>query len=308
MYNMNELKYDWGGLISELYILKGTDELLNNRSDLRDHISHIIKLEESKTVEEVKEGCSYFSDHDRRYLGSKLLDELCVSCRRVDPLEEATKKELKLAVAFLDERTVKSTKIEEIKRGTYDPTDYNDPCDWKLLYNELKRNNIEGVKQLYEQQYINKGAWSIFYLIASNPEFIYKCEALKFLIERNPAKYADETYLIMAFENNIPVIVNLLLDLGVPDNRYTNNDWLRCACVIGSTQLVQRLLDSGADIHYRNDICLRLAVYKNHKEVVELLLDRGANVHANNDDALRTARMFNRTEMIKLLLGRGAST
>lgn len=82
---------EWGGLIAEISVLDGFNELLESRSDWKTIVENLKRLEESKTVEEVKEVCSYFSDYTRLYLGSTLLDELCDAYKEPKPLLEACK-------------------------------------------------------------------------------------------------------------------------------------------------------------------------------------------------------------------------
>ena len=49
---------------------------------------------------------------------------------------------------------------------------------------------------------------------------------------------------------------------------------------------VERLLQSGVDVHVCDDGALRWASENGHLEVVKLLLQHGANVHAYDDRAL----------------------
>lgn len=101
---MNKLRYDWGGLIAEIAVLDDFNELLKTRNDLKRFYEHLKRLEETKSVEEVKEVCSYFSIHNRAYINSKFLDELCEACWGDNPLLEACKLGHLNAVKFLTER------------------------------------------------------------------------------------------------------------------------------------------------------------------------------------------------------------
>ena len=77
---------------------------------------------------------------------------------------------------------------------------------------------------------------------------------------------------------------------------------------------VREYLDSGADPDiidrsYNNNTALIYASSEGHTEIVELLLDRGADINITNDlgsTALMEASRNNRTEIIRLLLDRGA--
>jgi len=72
----------------------------------------------------------------------------------------------------------------------------------------------------------------------------------------------------------------------------------------GDTDLVEILLDQGADIHAASECALRRATDNGHTGTVALLLDRGANIHAVNDIALRSAAKNGNPETVGLLLSR----
>ncbi len=55
-------------------------------------------------------------------------------------------------------------------------------------------------------------------------------------------------------------------------------------------EIVEYLLDAGADVHFLSDLALRGAAEFGQTEVVMLLLDHGADVHARDDSALRLAK------------------
>jgi ankyrin repeat protein len=70
----------------------------------------------------------------------------------------------------------------------------------------------------------------------------------------------------------------------------------------GRKEVVQLLLNAGADVHAEDDLAIRLASVRGHTEVVQLLLNAGADVHARNDEAIRLASKWGRTEVVQLLL------
>jgi ankyrin repeat protein len=81
----------------------------------------------------------------------------------------------------------------------------------------------------------------------------------------------------------------------------------------GCKEIVEMLLQAGADIEHRNDQgenALISAAQEGHKEIVQILLDAGANINQENADgetALDLAiRLKQKKDVINLLLEHGA--
>ena len=92
-------------------------------------------------------------------------------------------------------------------------------------------------------------------------------------------------------------IVNRLIDLGA--NIHASNELaLRLAVSNGKLYVVKYLIESGADIHWKNDIILRSAIRIGYIDIVKILIEYGANI---NDTALKCAEMDNRVEITKVL-------
>ena len=98
-------------------------------------------------------------------------------------------------------------------------------------------------------------------------------------------------------------IVQLLLDHGA-DIHAQDDDPICWASRYGHLEIVQLLLDHGADVHACDDYPLRWASYNGHLEIVQLLLDHGANVHARDDYSLRWASANGHTTIVELLRSR----
>jgi ankyrin repeat protein len=85
------------------------------------------------------------------------------------------------------------------------------------------------------------------------------------------------------------------------------------AASAGSPQIVQLLLDHGADLHAfdpNQQTALHLAAERGHVEVLEVLLDRGANVDAQGmfwQSPLYEAAAAGHAGAVELLLDRGAN-
>lgn len=74
-----------------------------------------------------------------------------------------------------------------------------------------------------------------------------------------------------------------------------------------NSDMINALLDAGADIHYNNgaiygaEACLMRAILSNHPNIVKLLIDRGADIHANNNHAFNLAGHGKTPEILALL-------
>jgi ankyrin repeat protein len=74
----------------------------------------------------------------------------------------------------------------------------------------------------------------------------------------------------------------------------------------GHIEVIQILIDAGADVHVSNDCVINQAAFNGHIEVVRLLLAVGINPRAASDAPLRHAASHGHTEIVRLLLAAGA--
>lgn len=90
-----------------------------------------------------------------------------------------------------------------------------------------------------------------------------------------------------------------------------NSETLYNAVLFNDVATVKSILSASScyrpgDIHWQNDRCLCEASKNGRTEIVQLLLDHGANVHTDNDSALRWASTNGHTDTVKVLLDHGA--
>lgn len=82
-------------------------------------------------------------------------------------------------------------------------------------------------------------------------------------------------------------------------------DALKSAFVVaardGHTELIELLLEAGADIHAWHDVALRCAAESGHIEAVTFLLSKGADAHAMDDEALRFAEEHGHDKVVTIL-------
>ena len=72
----------------------------------------------------------------------------------------------------------------------------------------------------------------------------------------------------------------------------------------GDTNLVEKLLDEGAEIHAAHDYALCRSTDGGHTETTALLLDRGADIRARHHYALKSAVGSGHADMITTILSR----
>ena len=126
-----------------------------------------------------------------------------------------------------------------------------------------------------------------------------------------------ELMLVAACKSGDDSLVLSLINSGVNVNclaRIDCREWspLMMASDKGHTDVVQLLLERGAQVDLQNNVGLTALIWasdKGHTDIVKLLLERGAQIDLQNNDewtALMMASSCGQTEIVKLLLERGA--
>ena len=122
--------------------------------------------------------------------------------------------------------------------------------------------------------------------------------------------------LLQAIENDDAPKVREILSSGVNVN--SENDGgefpLETACWHGNKEIVELLIENGADVNYADEgefrTALMMASHHGHAEIVQLLLKHGADVNAEDDynaTSLTRAAEEGHLEIVHLLLEYGAN-
>ena len=123
--------------------------------------------------------------------------------------------------------------------------------------------------------------------------------------EKEPEKWRASK-VILGEKGKITVeVVERLIQEGA-DVHACEDVALKWASADGHFEVIKLLLRHGVDVHAQKDVALRWASNNGHLEVVKLLFEHGADVHAYKDVALRWASRNGHTKVVKLLLERGA--
>lgn len=136
--------------------------------------------------------------------------------------------------------------------------------------------------------------------------------ALGYGAEINIRDDLNRTALMWATSYCYIDIVRLLLEREADISASNGATVLMIAAENGNTEILDMLLDNGADIEHKDSYgytALMYAAWNGKVDALRLLLDRGANIEANDNlfaTALIYAARCDRVETVQLLLERGA--
>jgi ankyrin repeat protein len=137
-------------------------------------------------------------------------------------------------------------------------------------------------------------------------------EITELLLSRNPSPVAVNEALRHAviqhhFELSVnKKVIDRLLAAGAVADIHT-------ACILGQTARVSELIETDrisidlVDADFSDERPLQLAAAYGHAEIVQMLIDCGAEMDVKNDSALASAAGFGQLEAMKLLLQKGAN-
>ena len=121
-------------------------------------------------------------------------------------------------------------------------------------------------------------------------------------------------------DSDAELLVDLLIQNGADVNGLGPDGFggyfgtpLNCAAAVGSTNIIIKLLNAGADLHLRGNrkewTALQLACLFEHEDVADLLLGKGADVNSRGKygTPLQAASYKGKTKLVRKFLLRGAS-
>ena len=121
----------------------------------------------------------------------------------------------------------------------------------------------------------------------------------------------DDLWRLSSFnDEDVRIVIGDLLREGV--SPVAKNTALRIASKEGHVELVEMLLNNGANVNAKNSYgvtALHIASREGHTDIVAMLLEKGADVNAKSDGgytALISASESGHTETVAMLLEKGA--
>ncbi|KXS10312.1 hypothetical protein M427DRAFT_182222 [Gonapodya prolifera JEL478] len=129
-------------------------------------------------------------------------------------------------------------------------------------------------------------------------------EVARVFLDRGAVLPQNPRLLYHAVYHGSVTMAKMLLDrgIGTPNQEFVTAATYRCA------DILDLLLERGADIHADDDVALRNTATNVRLTMVQLLLDRGADIHARDDEALRVTCFEDfMGEVVLCLLGKGAN-
>jgi len=102
-------------------------------------------------------------------------------------------------------------------------------------------------------------------------------------IEELTSKLPPQEKVSIGIEKQIPWLIEDGIKGGFDIKKDFTGYYLYKAGEVGNVEIIEMLLNNGADIHADNDIVFRRACSLRNLDVIKLLIDRGANIHIYDD-------------------------
>jgi ankyrin repeat protein len=112
--------------------------------------------------------------------------------------------------------------------------------------------------------------------------------------------------LLEASENGFVEVVEYLLDNGA--NIHALDYTAHINVINGQLDMIKYFITKGVNLHYENDLPLRIASEKGQLEIVKILVDNGLDVNAYSDYCIKKASENNHIEVVKYLIENGANS
>jgi len=132
-------------------------------------------------------------------------------------------------------------------------------------------------------------------------------EVLAVLIRKGHNVHAEDEFVMrMLAATNNKSLFSYVATLPSVNIHATSEYALRVSSQNGSLEIVQQLVQLGADITIENYFPLRTATQYGHIETVKFLIGQGSNIHVDEEYCLRSAASEGNIELLHLFLENGA--
>lgn len=203
-----------------------------------------------------------------------------------------------------------------IKDLTFDEINVRDVHGQSLLHKAVYQNNLDLIKKLIDIG-IDVNAQDIDGSTALHvASYEYGSDVIQCLLDAGADvkifnRFRQTPILSAILGDNLEAI-QLLLNAG---SSLDEQDWdgdTALSCAIGNPDLLQFLLDAGANPNlcdYKKRTALHYAIKYNCKDDTKILIDAGADINSkdiNNRTPLNYAIYINSLKLVRLLIGSGA--
>jgi ankyrin repeat protein len=134
---------------------------------------------------------------------------------------------------------------------------------------------------------------------------IYDRNLISAIISFLDLKEAEYDIIEFAEVGNLEMI-EYLVEQGADIHEY-DDEPLYSAAKNGNLDVIKYLVAQGADVNSCNSAALRAAAANGYLDMVKFLAEQGADIHANNGEALYLAACNGRFYVVKYLISQGAN-